>query len=223
MTTKSGEKNRILLFFAVIAIGVLLVYPMVKRDPVLKIYMPSDINPKLVDESVFNNDIEHHIEDFELYNQDGEHVTKDTVAGRIYIADFFFTTCKNICPKMSDQMKILHDHYYSDDDILFLSHTVYPEADSIPVLKAYAKKYGVDTRKWMMLTGAKQDIYSLARKSYFVVLTEGDGGERDFIHTENFVLLDKKQRIRGFYDGTAAEDMERLKTDISILRLEYTK
>ena len=120
-------------------------------------------------------------------------------------------------------MKILHDHYYSDDDILFLSHTVYPEADSIPVLKAYAKKYGVDTRKWMMLTGAKQDIYSLARKSYFVVLTEGDGGERDFIHTENFVLLDKKQRIRGFYDGTAAEDMERLKTDISILRLEYTK
>ena len=81
MTTKSGEKNRILLFFAVIAIGVLLVYPMVKRDPVLKIYMPSDINPKLVDESVFNNDIEHHIEDFELYNQDGEHVTKDTVAG----------------------------------------------------------------------------------------------------------------------------------------------
>mgnify|MGYP000616154137 FL=1 len=223
MTTKSGEKNRILLFFAVIAIGVLLVYPMVKRDPVLKIYMPSDINPKLVDESVFNNDIEHHIEDFELYNQDGEHVTKDTVAGRIYIADFFFTTCKNICPKMSDQMKILHDHYYSDDDILFLSHTVYPEADSIPVLKAYAKMYGVDTRKWMMLTGAKQDIYSLARKSYFVVLTEGDGGERDFIHTENFVLLDKKQRIRGFYDGTAPEDMERLKTDISILRLEYTK
>jgi len=223
MTTKSGEKNRILLFFTVLAIGVLLVYPMVKRDPVLKIYMPSDINPKLVDESVFNNDIEHHIEDFELYNQDGELVTMDTVAGRIYIADFFFTTCKNICPKMSDQMKILHDHYYSDDDILFLSHTVYPEADSIPVLKAYAKKYGVDTRKWMMLTGSKQEIYSLARKSYFVVLTEGDGGERDFIHTENFVLLDKKQRIRGFYDGTAPEDMERLKTDISILRLEYTK
>jgi len=221
MATKAGETNRLLMFGVVLILGMLVVYPMLKRDPVLKIYKPSDVNPKLVDESVRNFELEHSISDFELYSQDGDTINLNSVEGKIYIADFFFTTCGNICPKMTTQMKILHDFYLTDEDIMFVSHTVYPEEDSVQVLSAYADKYQIDSNKWLLLTGAKEVIYDLARKSYFAVLTEGDGGERDFIHTENFMLLDKRQRIRGYYDGTLPEDMIRLKKDIEILRLEY--
>ena len=221
MATKAGETNRLLMFGVVLILGMLVVYPMLKRDPVLKIYKPSDVNPKLVDESVRNFELEHSISDFELYSQDGDTINLNSIEGKIYIADFFFTTCGNICPKMTTQMKILHDFYLTDEDIMFVSHTVYPEEDSVQVLSAYADKYQIDSNKWLLLTGAKEVIYDLARKSYFAVLTEGDGGERDFIHTENFMLLDKRQRIRGYYDGTLPEDMIRLKKDIEILRLEY--
>jgi protein SCO1 len=221
MATKSGEKNRLLIFGAILLLGVLLVYPMLKRDPKLKIYKPSDVNPKLVDESVRNFELEHSVSEFELLSQNGDTVGLESIDGKIYVADFFFTTCGNICPKMTTQMKILHDYYLQSDDIMFVSHTVYPEEDSVPVLKSYANKYEINPNKWLLLTGEKQTIYDLARKSYFAVLTEGDGGERDFIHTENFMLMDKSQRIRGYYDGTFPEDMERLKADIEILRLEY--
>ena len=221
MATKAGETNRLLMFGVVLILGMRVVYPMLKRDPVLKIYKPSDVNPTLVDESVRNFELEHSISDFELYSQDGDTINLNSVEGKIYIADFFFTTCGNICPKMTTQMKILHDFYLTDEDIMFVSHTVYPEEDSVQVLSAYADKYQIDSNKWLLLTGAKEVIYDLARKSYFAVLTEGDGGERDFIHTENFMLLDKRQRIRGYYDGTLPEDMIRLKKDIEILRLEY--
>jgi protein SCO1/2 len=221
MATKTGDKNRLLVFAAIMAIGVLAVYPMMKKNPRLKIYKPSDVNPKLVDESVRSNELEHSVAEFELYSQDGDTISLGDVDGKIYVADFFFTTCENICPKMTSQMKSLHDFYFNDEDVMFVSHTVYPEIDSVQVLNAYAEKYQINSDKWIMLTGAKEEIYSLARKSYFAVLTEGDGGQRDFIHTENFVLMDKNQRIRGYYDGTLPEDMERLKKDIEILRLEY--
>ena len=221
MTAKSRTKSRLLIFAAIIAVGVFAVYPQMKKDSRLKIYKPSDVNPKLVDESVQANGSEHRVAEFELYSQEGDTISLKDVDGRIYVADFFFTTCANICPKMTTQMKGLHDFYLDDVDIMFVSHTVYPEMDSVEVLEAYADKYEVNPDKWIMLTGAKEEIYSLARKSYFAVLTEGDGGERDFIHTENFVLMDKKQRIRGYYDGTLPNDMERLKKDVEILRLEY--
>ena len=221
MATKSGETNRLLVFGSILIIGMLIVYPMLKRDPKLKIYKPSDVNPKLVDESVRNYQLEHSVAVFELYNQDADTIGLKDLEGKIYVADFFFTTCGNICPKMMTQMKILHDFYLENEDIMFVSHTVYPEEDSVKVLRAYADKYKINSNKWLLLTGEKQVIYDLARKSYFAVLTEGDGGERDFIHTENFMLMDKQQRIRGYYDGTLPEDMDRLKKDIEILRLEY--
>lgn len=221
MATKAGETNRLLIFGVILILGMLVVYPMLKRDPKLKIYKPSDINPKLVDESVRNYQLEHSVAEFELYSQDADTINLSSVNGAIYVADFFFTTCGNICPKMTTQMKILHDFYLADEDIMFVSHTVYPEEDSVDVLRAYADKYKINSNKWVLLTGPKEVIYDLARKSYFAVLTEGDGGERDFIHTENFMLMDKKQRIRGYYDGTLPEDMDRLKKDIEILRLEY--
>ena len=203
------------------AIIVALFYQALKPQKVLPVYQPAMVAPELVDESIQYVKKYHTIAPFSMTNQNGETITEQDYDNVIYVADFFFTTCGNICPKMTGQMKILHDTYINDDDLLFLSHTVYPEEDSVAVLRAYAEKYVIDSKKWLLLTGDKRVIYDLARKSYFAVLTEGDGGERDFIHTENFMLMDKKQRIRGYYDGTSPEDMERLKEDIEILRLEY--
>ena len=186
----------------------------------LKIYLPSDVNPKLVDSSVIEEK-NHRISDFKLLSQMGDTITLKDVDNKIYVADFFFTTCAKICPKMTAQMKSLHDFYIDDEDIFLVSHTVYPEIDSVEVLRSYAQQYEVNPDKWVMLTGDKKEIYALARKSYFAVLTEGDGGERDFVHTENFVLIDKLQRIRGYYDGTLKNEMKRLKSDIEVLRREY--
>ena len=118
-------------------------------------------------------------------------------------------------------MSELQEYYKDDDDIMFLSHSVTPIMDSVPVLKAYALEKGVIDDKWNVTTGPKRHIYELARKSYFAVLDEGDGGEQDFIHTEQFVLIDKEQRIRGFYDGTNKDDIEKLKKDMIILKEEY--
>ena len=221
MSSVPRLKSRMLIVSFIISIGFLFVYPQLKKDPKLKIYQPADVNPKLVDESVELNNKDHRVSEFELYSQNGDTFRLDDVDGKIYVTDFFFTTCGNICPKMTTQMKGLHDYYMDDEDVMFVSHTVYPEMDSIEVLKAYADKYEIDSDKWVLLTGSKKEIYSLARKSYFAVLTEGDGGERDFVHTENFMLMDKQQRIRGYYDGTLVNEMERLKKDIEILRKEY--
>lgn len=221
MSSVPRLKIRMLIVSFIISIGFLFVYPQLKKDPKLKIYQPADVNPKLVDESVELNSKDHRVSEFELYSQNGDTFRLDDVDGKIYVTDFFFTTCGNICPKMTTQMKGLHDYYMDDEDVMFVSHTVYPEMDSIEVLKAYADKYEIDSDKWVLLTGSKKEIYSLARKSYFAVLTEGDGGERDFVHTENFMLMDKQQRIRGYYDGTLVNEMERLKNDIEILRKEY--
>lgn len=221
MSAAPRLKSRMLIVSFIISIGFLFIYPQLKKESKLKIYQPKDVNPKLVDDSVQLNNEDHRVFEFELLNQDGDTITLKDVDGKIYVTDFFFTTCANICPKMTTQMKGLHDFYFDDEDVMFVSHTVYPEMDSVEVLKAYAEKYEIDSEKWVLLTGSKKEIYSLARKSYFAVLTEGDGGERDFVHTENFMLMDKQQRIRGYYDGTLPNDMERLKKDIDILRKEY--
>ena len=123
---------------------------------------------------------------------------------------------------MAYNMGELQDFYKNDDDIMFLSHSVTPTIDSVSVLKKYAIEKGVINGKWNVTTGYKKDIYNLARKSYMVVLENGDGGINDFIHTEQFVLVDKKRRIRGYYDGTKKEDMEKLKKDIITLKKEYS-
>ena len=118
---------------------------------------------------------------------------------------------------MSIQMARVQEAYKTDDRLLLLSHSVTPEMDSVPVLAAYAEQHGADPDRWRFLTGDRKQIYSLARKSYFAAMDEGDGGPDDFVHTENFVLVDRQRRIRGFYDGTAAKDVDRLITDIAKL------
>ena len=208
-----------LALFSVVVIPVF--YQLLKVDEKLKIYNPADVNPRLVDFSMKHITKDHRIADFELTNQNGQKITNKNYKDKIYVADFFFTRCQTICINMAYNMGELQNLYKKDTDIMFLSHSVTPEIDSVTVLKEYADRKGVIDGKWNITTGAKKHIYELARKSYFAVLDEGNGDENDFIHTEQFVLVDKEKRIRGYYDGTEKEDMEKLKKDIVLLKEEY--
>lgn len=220
MNQKSVLKSAIILG-AIILIGSFIAYPLLQTTPKLKIYSPSDINPLLVDAEMLNKAEEHTIADFKLYNQDGNTIDINHLKGKIYVADFFFTTCGNMCPKMTFQMERLNEQFAQDDDFMLVSHSVTPEIDSIPVLKAYAIEHHAEAPKWHLLTGDKEDIYKLARQSYFAVKDQWKGDLGDFIHTENFVLVDKQGRIRGYYDGTDPAEVDKLITEIDILKLEY--
>ena len=213
-----------LIFIAVFsAITIPIFFHLLKVDEKVKVYQPSDFNPQLVDYSIKHLTKGHTIADFELINQNGETITQNDYKNKIYIADFFFTRCQSICIAMAYNMSELQELYKDDDDIMFLSHSVTPVMDSVSVLRTYADKKGVIDGKWNVTTGSKKHIYELARKSYFAVLDQGSGDENDFIHTENFVLIDKERRIRGSYDGTDKKEMERLKKDIALLKEEYAR
>ncbi|MEE9409242.1 MAG: SCO family protein [Polaribacter sp.] len=185
----------------------------------LPIYNPADFNPELVDKSLRNSNKNHIVADFELINQNGKKITQEDYKDKIYVADFFFTRCKTICPIMTDNIGKLQEIFKTDADIMFLSISVTPEIDSVSVLLEYADKKGVIDSKWNVTTGNKKHIYKLARKSYFAVVEKGDGGLQDFIHTTNFVLVDKEKQIRGIYDGTDFKEMNRLIKDIQKLIL----
>jgi protein SCO1/2 len=163
----------------------------------------------------------HTIPPFSFTDQDGKTITEQTVAGRIYVADFFFTSCASICPKMTNNIAVLQEAFKNNTQVIFLSHTVMPERDSVPVLKKYALEKGVITGKWHLLTGSREDIYRLAKKEYYAGDTIGyyQAGN-EFLHTENFILLDKQRRIRGVYNGTLAVEIDRLKEDIQTLLKE---
>lgn len=163
----------------------------------------------------------HQVGNFSFINQYGKTVTEKNVANKIYVVDYFFTTCKSICPIMNTELTRVYKLFKNRNDFLILSHTVDPETDSAAVLLEHAKKYGVDDEKWMFLTGSKKELYSLARQSYLLNAEEGDGGEEDFIHTQNFALVDKEKHIRGFYDGTDSVEVSRLIKDINTLIKEY--
>ncbi|WP_291870257.1 SCO family protein [Maribacter sp.] len=182
----------------------------------LPIFNPSDFNPELVDISVQRME-DHVVSNFELINQNGKKITQDNYKNKIYVTDFFFTRCPSICPVMSNNMEKIQKKFLNNDGVMFLSLSVTPELDSIPILKEYAIKHGVIDTKWNITTGNKKHIYNLARKSYFAVVEQGDGGLQDFIHTPNFVLVDRKKQIRGVYDGTKDEEIKRLIQDIKIL------
>jgi protein SCO1 len=163
----------------------------------------------------------HVVPDFEFTNQYGEKISQRDLANKIYVADYFFTTCQSICPIMSNQMERVAKVYRSNPDVLFLSHTVNPEDDSVSVLLDYAERHHAAKGKWHFLTGHKKELYSLARKGYLLDAEEGSGGEDDFIHTQNFALIDKERRIRGYYDGTDSSEVNRLIIDIQLLLDEY--
>ena len=183
----------------------------------LPIYNPVDFNPKYVDKSIQNVNKNHTVKDFNLINQNGNNITSKDYENKIYVVDFFFTRCPSICPIMTDNMKKIQDEYINNDDIMLLSMSVTPDIDDIEVLKEYAVEKGVNDSKWNITTGSKKHIYELARKSYFAVVDQGDGGLQDFIHTPNFILVDTKKQIRGIYDGTEDNEILRLIKDINVL------
>jgi len=202
------------------AAAITLFYTILKPVETLPIYQPAEVNEKLVDSSVIHVSKYHKISDFELINQNGQKITQEFYSNKIYVADFFFTTCQDICPIMTKNMYKLQEELKDDNDILFLSHTVIPEVDTVQQLKEYSIKNKVDDSKWNLVTGDKKQIYDLARKSYLAV-EDTEYGEFDMIHTENFMLIDKKRQIRGFYDGTNDLEIEKLLEDIEILKQSY--
>ena len=200
---------------------VFVIYSILKPTERLPIYNPADVNPRLVDKSLFHVTKDHTIADFSLTNQNGKIVTQNDYKDKIYVADFFFTTCQTICPIMTDHMVKIQNEIINDDEVMLLSHSVTPETDSIATLKNYAKEKGIISKKWHLVTGNRKEIYNLGRKAYFV---EEDLGKQktddDFLHTENFVLIDKNRHIRGIYNGLNKTAVQQLIADVKTLQLE---
>ncbi|MEX0290671.1 MAG: SCO family protein [Flavobacteriaceae bacterium] len=214
------RKPKSTFIFTALVLGVLFVgfkySSLLKKE--LPVYNPSDIDPELVDGSLHAIQNNHRVSDFTLVNQHGDTITQEDYHNKIYVADFFFTRCPTICPIMSNNMAKLQEVFSEDDDVMLLSLSVTPVYDSVPVLKEYALKKGAIADKWHITTGDKDHIYSLARKSYFAVSDLSDGILQDFIHTPNFILIDREKQIRGIYDGTKDEEISRLVKDIRILQ-----
>ena len=199
------------------AIILTLFYSALKPKKMLPIYNPSMVNPELVDSTVQYISKYHTIADFSFTNQNGKRITQKDYEGKIYVADFFFTTCGSICPKMTTNLAVIQKEIINNPKVMLLSHTVFPETDSVSVLKKYAIKNGVIDSKWNLVTGDKKQIYAMARKSYLAVKLGKPNELYDMVHTENFVLVDSKRRVRGFYDGTKEEDIIQLIEDINFL------
>ena len=210
-----------IVFIILSVIIVAIIFNILNVEKPLPIYQPAMVNSELVDSSLVDVRKYHKIADFSLTNQNGEIITQDNYKNKIYVADFFFTTCQTICPIMTDHMYVIQKELKNDQDVMLLSHTVTPEIDSVAQLKKYALKKGVNDSKWNLVTGDKKQIYNLARKSYLAVKDQGNGDAYDMIHTENFMLIDKKRQIRGFYDGTNPDEITRLIEDIKTLKKEY--
>jgi len=212
-----------ILSMSIVSIAaILMFYNVLKPEEKLPIYQPNMVSFQLVDSTVQHVKRFHKIKDFSLVNQNGEKITNENYRDKIYIADFFFTTCQGICPIMKENMIILQDKYKDDNQVYLLSHTVTPEIDTKEVLKKYSLEKGVIDSKWNLVTGDKKQIYNLARKSYLVAEDIEESKLFEMIHTENFVLVDPERRIRGFYDGTDQESMNALIYDIKVLKKEIS-
>ncbi len=210
------------IVFGIISIIIISIfYNILKVDKPLPIYQPAMVNTELVDSTIQHQINYHKIADFSLTNQNGKTITKADYKDKIYVADFFFTTCQTICPIMTDNMEKIQKEIMNDDEVMLLSHSVTPEIDTVEQLKKYAIKKGVNDKKWNLVTGDKGEIYRLARKSYLAVKDDGMPDDYGMVHTENFMLIDKKGQIRGYYDGTKTEDITTLLNDIKKLKKEY--
>lgn len=209
------------LILAMAALGLIMWGVLFKKQETqvvkknIPIFGPYDINQN-------NDTVYHTIPGFSFINQDGKLVTEKDFAGSIYVADYFFTTCQSICPIMSTQMQRVYNNFKGNNRVKFLSHTVDPETDSVSVLKQYANEHNANASQWMFVTGSKPALYEQARKGYFLDAEEGNGGPEDFIHTQNFALIDNQRHIRGYYNGTDSLDINKMIADINVL-LEEVK
>ncbi len=164
--------------------------------------------------------IYHTVGNFTFTNQFNSKISENTIKNKIYVADFFFATCQSICPQMSTNLKLVQQAFENDSSVLILCHTVNPMHDTVEVLNNYSKTYGAIKNKWHFLTGNKKEIYKTARLDYLVNAFEDDGSAEGFLHSELLILVDKKQRIRGYYDGTNETEVKKLIEDIKLLKKE---
>ena len=215
---KPSEWLKIGVLILVFVVGSTAAYQILQPKPRLPIYNPSDLNPAVVDDDLERVGRGHRIGDFDLIDQWGNKADSSLLQGKIYVADFFFTTCPTICIDMGQNFQRIQETYKNEDRLHLVSHTVMPEVDTVEVMHAYGQRMGAVKGKWHLLTGEKRELYRMARREYFAVMEQGTSfDEHDFIHTENVILVDEKKRIRGFYDGTSDLDMDRLIGDIQIL------
>ena len=223
--------KRVLIVFIIFLTGAgIIIYLNLdwQNNRKLPVFQPNDINPELVDSLLHGrgrgiNGGDHCISNFELTDQLNQKISKKLLYNKIVVANFFFVSCPSICPIMTQNLLTIHRQYIEDSSLLILSHTVWPEVDQVPLLFSYAEKYDVNHNTWRFLTGKKEELYRLARQDYLAAPDINDpnfqhGSNADFIHTENIVLLDTKQRIRGYYNGTDSLEMDRLLEDIEILK-----
>lgn len=217
--------NKIIFFAIFLIVGIGLTYYYVQpKEEKLPVINPVDLEEEMVDPELLRIGYGHTIGKFAFKNQLGNTISEKDVAGKVYVAEYFFTTCGTICPKMNLQMQRVQEAFNGEKDVRILSFTVNPDVDSVEQMKRYADSHGANHEQWWFLTGEKADLYALARKSFFVLKPAeaqnlGDAGS-DFIHTNNFVLVDDKSRIRGYYDGTSKKEVDKLIRDIQRLREE---
>lgn len=217
----TGSIRKGQLWYLVIIAGLLCACKTRKMELPLPYFNKPDFTPEWIARDSPAYKRIHTIPPFSFLDQDGKTVTENTVKGKIYVANFIYTRCAGICPKMTENMHLLQEKFLKDDAVVLLSHSVTPEADSVPVLKAYALKKGIVSGKWHLLTGNIDSIYNLAKKQYYAGDTIGyyQTG-KEFLHTENFLLIDRERHIRGVYNGTLPIEMLRLEEDIATLKKE---
>lgn len=214
-------KNKIYILLALLTVFACKKEQKVDKEITLPFFNSAVFTPEWISETSSNYEEIHTIPAFKFTNQDGKSITNKTYKDKIYVADFFFTSCPGICPRLAKNMGKLQEIFKDDDEVMFLSHSVTPEQDSVTVLKEYGIKNNVNSKKWNLVTGDKTEIYNIAREGYFAdedfVKTQDEDA---FIHTENFVLIDKKGRIRGVYNGTLAVEQDRILRHIKLLKKE---
>lgn len=207
---KNKTATFLLVFFMLLGVAFLGYYYKVMRE-----------HPKKL--SIYGNP-GHTVKPFSFLNQDGKVVTDKDFTNKIYVVEYFFTTCEGICPKMNENMSKVYQAFRGQNDVAILSHTVDPETDTVEQLKRYSLKFDADPLQWIFVTGNKDSLYKMAIKSYIVPVTEDTTNTDvlpDFIHTEKFILVDKEKHIRGIYDGTNEGSVKQLIGDIKTLQSEY--
>ena len=214
---------RVIIVGSIFIIGIIISYFMLtpSDEKPLPVINPADVNSEMVDEDLVRQGHGHKIGAFSFTDQTGKTFGLDDVKGKVFVAEYFFSTCGTICPRMTEQMERVHYKFKSNKDVAILSFTVDPETDTVARLAEYAKQHNANAKQWHFLTGKKEDLYQVARRSFFVlkpaaVRNQGDVGS-DFIHTNNFVLVDRELHIRGYYDGTDPKDVDRLMRDMERL------
>jgi protein SCO1 len=215
--------NRIIFLVVFCIVGVTFTYFMIRptEEEKLPVINPIDLEDEMVDPELLRVGYGHRVGDFSFTDQEGSTFTQAEVKDKVFVVEYFFTTCKTICPVMNVQMSRVHEKFKEKENFKILSFTVDPETDDVAQMKRYADEHKANSNRWHFLTGSRADLYRLARRSFFVLKpaeaeNQGDVGS-DFIHTNNFVLVDKQMRIRGYYDGTSAKEVDKLIHDIEIL------